>query len=99
MSRRLARSAGTVGAATMTSRLLGLVRDVVQANIFGTGMAADAFGVATRVPTLLRDLFAEGAMSAAFVPTFTSLPQAGRPGSRVAARRAGHQRPRRSSPA
>jgi putative peptidoglycan lipid II flippase len=67
----LARAAGTVGLATLTSRLLGLVRDVVQSAYFGTGMAADAFGLATRVPTLLRDLFAEGAMSAAFVPTFT----------------------------
>jgi len=67
----LARSAGTVGLATLTSRILGLVRDVVQSAYFGTGAAADAFGVATRVPTLLRDLFAEGAMSAAFVPTFT----------------------------
>lgn len=71
MSSRLARSAGTVGIATLTSRVLGLVRDVVQGAFFGTGMAADAFGVATRIPTLLRDLFAEGAMSAAFVPTFT----------------------------
>ncbi len=68
---RLARSAGIVGAATLTSRILGLARDVVQGFYFGTGMAADAFGVATRIPTLLRDLFAEGAMSAAFVPTFT----------------------------
>ena len=55
----------------MASRLLGLVRDQVQAYLFGTGLAADAFNLATRVPTLLRDLFAEGAMSAAFVPTFT----------------------------
>ena len=68
---RLARSAGLVGVATLTSRLLGLIRDVVQSAYFGTGTAADAFGVATRLPTLLRDLFAEGAMSAAFVPTFT----------------------------
>jgi putative peptidoglycan lipid II flippase len=68
---RLARSAGLVGLATFTSRILGLVRDVVQSYYFGTGLAADAFGVATRIPTLLRDLFAEGAMSAAFVPTFT----------------------------
>lgn len=68
---RLARSAGVVGVATLTSRILGLVRDVVQGYYFGTSMAADAFGVATRIPTLLRDLFAEGAMSAAFVPTFT----------------------------
>ena len=48
-----------------------MVRDSVQAAFFATGSAADAFNVATRIPTLLRDLFAEGAMSAAFVPTFT----------------------------
>jgi putative peptidoglycan lipid II flippase len=47
------------------------VRDQVQAALFGTTPAADAFAIATRIPTLLRDLFAEGAMSAAFVPTFT----------------------------
>jgi putative peptidoglycan lipid II flippase len=47
------------------------VRDVVQAALFATGRENDAFVVATRIPTLLRDLFAEGAMSAAFVPTFT----------------------------
>jgi putative peptidoglycan lipid II flippase len=66
---RLARSAGVIGIATFTSRILGLVRDVAQANFFGTSAAADAFTIATRIPTLLRDLFAEGAMSAAFVPT------------------------------
>lgn len=71
MSGKLARSAGTIGLATLASRILGLVRDVVQGVYFGTSAAADAFGVATRIPTLLRDLFAEGAMSAAFVPTFT----------------------------
>jgi putative peptidoglycan lipid II flippase len=71
MNQRLARSAGLIGAATLSSRLLGLVRDVVQSHFFGTSAAADAFGVATRIPQLLRDLFAEGAMSAAFVPTFT----------------------------
>ncbi len=71
MSERLAKSAGTVGAAVMTSRLLGLVRDQVMAGLFGTGMAHDAFNIAMRVPSLVRDLFAEGAMSAAFVPTFT----------------------------
>jgi putative peptidoglycan lipid II flippase len=70
MTARLARSAGLIGLATLASRVLGLVRDVVQARWFGTSAAADAFGVATRIPTLLRDLFAEGAMSAAFVPTF-----------------------------
>ena len=68
---RLAKSAGIVGAATLTSRLLGLVRDQVLAYLFGAGNAMDAFNVAYRIPNLMRDLFAEGAMSAAFVPTFT----------------------------
>ena len=67
---RLARSAGVVGAATLASRLLGLVRDQVLAYLFGAGNAMDAFNVAARIPNLLRELFAEGAMSAAFVPTF-----------------------------
>jgi len=70
-SERLTRSAGVVGAATLTSRILGLVRDQVQGALFATGPANDAFTLATRIPLLLRDLFAEGAMSAAFVPTFT----------------------------
>lgn len=55
----------------MTSRVLGLVRDQVLAYYFGAGYAMDAFLVAFRIPNLVRDLFAEGAMSAAFVPTFT----------------------------
>jgi len=55
----------------MTSRILGLVRDQVIAAIFGAGAATDAYYVAFRIPNLLRDLFAEGAMSAAFIPTFT----------------------------
>ena len=70
-SARLARSAGLIGIATMTSRVLGLVRDQVLAYLFGAGNAMDAFNVAFRIPNLARDLFAEGAMSAAFVPTFT----------------------------
>ena len=76
MSRGLAKSAGLIGVATLASRVLGLVRDMVQSWFFGTGTAADAFTVATRIPVLLRDLFAEGAMSAAFVPTFTRALQA-----------------------
>ena len=55
----------------MASRLLGLVREQVIAAQFGAGAATDAYNVAFRIPNLLRDLFAEGAMSAAFVPTFT----------------------------
>ena len=54
----------------MTSRVLGLVRDQVLASMFGAGNAMDAFNVAFRIPNLVRDLFAEGAMSAAFVPVF-----------------------------
>ena len=68
---RLARSAAVIGVATMTSRVLGLVRDQALAYFFGASNAMDAFYVAYRIPNLMRDLFAEGTMSAAFVPTFT----------------------------
>jgi putative peptidoglycan lipid II flippase len=68
---RLARSAGIFGLATITSRILGLARDQVLAFYFGADDINDAFRVASRIPNLVRDLFAEGAMSAAFVPTFT----------------------------
>jgi putative peptidoglycan lipid II flippase len=73
-SRHVARFAASAGAATMASRILGLVRDQVLASFFGASatIAMDAYYVAFRIPNLLRDLFAEGAMSAAFVPTFTS---------------------------
>jgi putative peptidoglycan lipid II flippase len=67
----LARSAASAGVATMTSRVLGLARESVLAHLFGASAAMDAYNVAFRIPNLLRDLFAEGAMSAAFVPTFT----------------------------
>jgi putative peptidoglycan lipid II flippase len=68
---RLARSAGAAGAATLTSRILGLVRDQVVLALYGAGNDMDAFIVAFRIPNLVRDLFAEGAMSAAFIPAFT----------------------------
>jgi len=55
----------------MASRILGVVREQVLASLFGAGNAMDAYNVAFRIPNLLRDLFAEGAMSAAFVPAFT----------------------------
>ncbi len=73
MSSTLARSAGLIGLATMASRLLGVAREIVLAALFGAGSGAemDAFNVAFRVPNLLRDLFAEGALTAAFVPAFT----------------------------
>jgi putative peptidoglycan lipid II flippase len=55
----------------MASRVLGVARETVLAAKFGAGTEMDAFNVAFRVPNLLRDLFAEGAMTSAFVPTFT----------------------------
>jgi putative peptidoglycan lipid II flippase len=55
----------------MASRVLGVVREQVLAALFGAGNAMDAYNVAFRIPNLVRDLFAEGAMSSAFVPTFT----------------------------
>jgi putative peptidoglycan lipid II flippase len=67
------RSAGVVGLATMSSRVLGLIRDLVLAYLFGASNEMDAYTVAFRIPNLLRDLFAEGAMSSAFVPTFTRI--------------------------
>lgn len=71
----IAKSAGTVGIAVMMSRVLGLVREQVFAGLFGAGTSADAFVVAFRIPNLLRDLFAEGALSTAFVTVFSDYDQ------------------------
>lgn len=65
------RAAGIIGVAVMCSRVLGLLRDQVCAYFFGGGAAMDAFTAAFRIPNLLRDLFAEGALSTAFVATFS----------------------------
>ncbi|WP_447985190.1 murein biosynthesis integral membrane protein MurJ [Nitrospira sp. Nam74] len=67
----IAKAAGLIGAATFSSRILGFIRDMVLARLFGATASADAFFVAYRVPNLLRELFAEGSMSAAFIPVFT----------------------------
>src|SRR4051794_40171707 len=67
----VARSAGIVSIAVMFSRVLGLVREQVFAYYFGAGYLYDAYQVAFRIPNVLRDLFAEGALSAAFVKVFT----------------------------
>ena len=67
----MAKSAGTVGIAVMCSRVLGLVREQIFAAMFGAGFAYDSFVVAFRIPNLLRDLFGEGALSAAFVTIFS----------------------------
>jgi len=70
--RNLLRTVGSISSATSLSRVLGLVRDQVQAYYFGAGPITDAFIAAFRVPNLFRDLFAEGALSSAFVPTLTA---------------------------
>jgi len=72
---QVVKSAGSVGIAVFTSRILGLIREQVMAVLFGAGYAMDAFVVAFRIPNLLRDLFAEGALSAAFVTVFTEYDQ------------------------
>jgi putative peptidoglycan lipid II flippase len=65
------KAAGIIGIAVMCSRLLGLAREQIFAALFGGGGAMDAFTAAFRIPNLLRDLFAEGALSTAFVSTFS----------------------------
>ncbi|MCP9472866.1 MAG: murein biosynthesis integral membrane protein MurJ [Nitrospira sp.] len=65
------KAAGVIGVGTFASRILGFIRDMVLARLFGATPAADAFFVAFRVPSLLRELFAEGSMSSAFIPVFT----------------------------
>jgi putative peptidoglycan lipid II flippase len=67
----LLKAAGVVGMATFSSRILGFIRDMVLARLFGATPSADAFFVAFRIPSLLRELFAEGSMSSAFIPVFT----------------------------
>lgn len=65
------RSAGVVSLAVLASRVTGLAREMAMARLFGAGAAVDAFVLSFRIPNLTRDLFAEGALSSAFVPTFT----------------------------
>ncbi len=69
--RKIARSAGVIGALTGVSRVLGFIRDLVIAAAFGTGVGAEAFVVSFKLPNLLRDLVGEGAANAAFVPVLT----------------------------
>ena len=75
MSKQLARSGLIVSFMTLISRVLGLVRDVVIANLMGAGAAADVFFFANKIPNFLRRLFAEGAFAQAFVPVLTEYKQ------------------------
>ncbi len=74
---RFTRRVGLFTVGTLVSRLLGVMRESVFAYLFGAGMATDAFNVAFRIPNFLRDLFAESALSAAFVPTFVAYRERG----------------------
>ncbi|MDZ4723505.1 MAG: murein biosynthesis integral membrane protein MurJ [candidate division Zixibacteria bacterium] len=69
-TKSFARSVGLVSIATFVSRITGLIREQVIAYYFGASTATDAFFTAFRIPNLLRDMFAEGALSSAFVPVF-----------------------------
>ena len=71
MSSKMLKSVSAAGSMTLLSRITGLVRDVIFANILGDKAAADVFFVAFRIPNFFRRIFGEGALSAAFVPVFT----------------------------
>ena len=69
--KQIVRAAGVLGAATIISRIMGMVRDMVVSRLFGAGFATDAFFAAFQIPNMLRRFFAEGALTSAFVPTFS----------------------------
>lgn len=77
MSRLLFKSTMVVGSMTLISRLLGFVRDMLIARLFGVDLATDAFFVAFKIPNFLRRLFAEGAFAHAFVPVLTDYKEQG----------------------
>ena len=68
---QVVRALGSIGAATLASRILGFVRDMIVALTFGAGGVTDAFVVAFRIPNMLRRLLGEGALSTAVIPVFT----------------------------
>lgn len=68
---RIAKAAGAISAATLVSRVLGYIKDMILARYFGATGTSDVFFVAFRIPNLLRELFAEGSMSSAFIPVLT----------------------------
>ncbi|NVN92272.1 MAG: murein biosynthesis integral membrane protein MurJ [Desulfuromonadales bacterium] len=69
--KNIVKAAGVLGSATMLSRIMGMVRDMVVSRLFGAGFATDAFFAAFQIPNMLRRFFAEGALTSAFVPTFS----------------------------
>src|SRR5262249_59543385 len=77
-SRRLAVNTAIFAIATGLSRVAGLIREIVAASFFGTRGPASAFTIASQIPNLMSNLFAQAALSAAFVPVFTDLLQQGK---------------------
>ncbi len=75
--RSLLRSSLLTGSMTMTSRVLGLIRDIVLASVLGAGGAMDAFAIAQKIPNFFRRLFAEGAFSQAFIPVLAEYKEKG----------------------
>ncbi len=71
--KHILKAAGVLGGATILSRILGMVRDMVVARLFGAGFATDAFFASYQIPNMLRRFFAEGALTSAFVPTFSAV--------------------------
>ena len=69
--RQVVGALGSIGVATLASRVLGFARDMIVALAFGAGPVTDAFFVAFRIPNILRRLLAEGALSTAVIPVFT----------------------------
>src|SRR5947209_19118002 len=76
--RRLSVNTAIFAVATALSRIAGLAREIVAASFFGTRGPASAFTIASQIPNLMSNLFAQAALSAAFVPVFTDLLQQGR---------------------
>ena len=71
--KKLIKNTGSSSIAILFSRILGLVRDQIFAYLFGTTFVADAFNLAFTIPNLLRRLFGEGALSAAFIPIYVGI--------------------------
>ena len=79
MSKKLIKSTAVTGSMTLLSRISGLVRDIAFANVMGSGLVADAFFVAFRIPNFFRRIFGEGALSVAFVPVFSEYKETATP--------------------
>lgn len=71
--KKIAKNTGSMSLAVLISRILGLLRDIIMTGFFGTTAFADAFQVAYQIPNLLRKLFGEGALSAAFIPVYNDI--------------------------